>query len=511
MTLFNSVRLSSLRFILAILLGSPAMTISAASTSFSTQALEVSTPQIEVPAELTFNLDTPGVTTDAQTLTIGNTGEGVLEISSISLLSDHFLVDVPADLTEIAAGASVDVTVTFRPTRNFNTIGSSLRIRSNSGGVVRSTTVRLIGNNPLRQTNDPADDTQDDGPPTPRLIVSGSGVFNLETPGVSSQTLILNVRNVGDGVFNFGTIQTTTPDFSVALPAGLTQLAPGASVDLPVTYEPIQPQPFHSGELTITSSVSNSAVVSVRLTGRNPLLQSNDDGTVVDDDDDDNGGVPEIDVAATVIFNLDAEGVTTQTQTITVSNVGSGTLEISDFRLFSGNFILNDAPEGITEIEAGASLDLSVTYRPLSSSSRHFGSINIFSDSEGSSGVNRVLLRGLNPLRQSNQRQVNSDQQFRNNTLNLKSSVITEQLSASVFPNPVNAVANLRIDAPEDVRSVAVVVTNLAGKTVRQLQVDTYGSTTIALDVADLTPGLYLLRLVDSNGEKAYTTKLLKQ
>ena len=496
------------------------MSLTAANAPFPTMILsEDSTPQIEVPTSVTFNLTTPGVTTEAQTITIRNTGSDVLEIATISLRSDHFLLDVPAGLTEIAPGASADLTVTFRPLRAFSVLGSSLRIRSNSGGELGNTFVSLRGNNPLRQVNEDAGDEPEDTTPAPRLLISGSTSFTLDTPGVSTQTVLLTIRNTGDAAFSFGTIQTSTPDFQVAVPAGLTQLAPGASVAIPVTYQPTTPFSFHSSNLTVSSSTSNAAVLSVRLRGNNPLRQVND-GTVVNNDDDveeeeEDNGVPEIEAPETVSFSLNTEGVSTQTQTITISNVGGGVLEFSNIRIFSSNFVLNNAPEALTELAPGASLELSVTYRPRFSSSRHFGNLLISSNAGGSFTSTRVRLRGQNPFRQSNPRKSALSSSFGSITDTApgvkNGSAATDALSASVFPNPVISVANLRIDAPATVRSVTVEVTNMVGKTVRQLQVNTHGSTTVPVDVADLTAGLYLLRVVDNEGEEAHTIKLLKQ
>ena len=471
-----------------------------------------STPQIDVPGEVVFNLDTPGVSFESQTVTIGNTGDGVLEISSITTPSDHFTVDVPADLTEIAPGGTADIIVTFRPVQNFNTIGSSLRIRSNTGGsFVRSTFVRLRGNNPLRQTND--DEDVDDAP-APLLIVSGNGVFNLDTPGQSTLTQNFTLRNDGDAAFLFGSIQTSTPNFTVDVPAGLTQLAPGASVVIPVTYQPVDALPNHSDNLTITSNTTNPSVSNVQLSGNNPLGQFNGaDGGEEEEEEEEEvfDGTPLIEAPATVQFDLNTPGVTTQTQTVTISNVGDGVLEIREFDIFSRNFVLNDAPEGLVELNPGESLDLSVTYSPQSTSSRHFGNLNVFANSGGSSSVTRIRLRGTNPLRQTQGRSSASqalDSDFVNTTQGVNKAA---ELSVSIFPNPVENTANVRIAAPQSVESVTMLLMSQDGRTVRRLQVETYGNTTVPVDVADLTAGLYLLRVIDNKGDTASTAKLLKQ
>ena len=173
--------------------------------------------------------------------------------------------------------------------------------------------------------------------------------------------------------------------------------------------------------------------------------------------------------------------------------------------------MLNDAPAGSVELNPGESLDLSVTYRPLSTSSRHFGNLNVFSNSGGSSNVTRIRLRGTNPLRQTQGRNnasqaLNSD--FVNDTQNVSKA---DALSVSIFPNPVENTANVRIAAPQSVESVTMLLMSQDGRTVRRLQVETYGNTTVPVDVADLTAGLYLLRVIDNKGDTASTAKLLKQ
>jgi hypothetical protein len=173
--------------------------------------------------------------------------------------------------------------------------------------------------------------------------------------------------------------------------------------------------------------------------------------------------------------------------------------------------VIENAPEELVEVAPGASFDLSVTYRPLSTTSRSFSSLLITNNSGGTSSSTRVRLRGLNPLRQSNSNGSALTSSFGTTTQVNSSSVVSGVLSASVFPNPVVSVANLRIDAPENVRSVTVAITNIVGKTVRQLQVNTNGSTTVPVEVSDLNSGMYLLRVVDNSGKEAYTVKLLKQ
>ena len=72
----------------------------------------------------------------------------------------------------------------------------------------------------------------------------------------------------------------------------------------------------------------------------------------------------------------------------------------------------------------------------------------------------------------------------------------------SVYPNPIEAILNIR----GDLAGHRVELVNAAGQVVRRVN---YGTTNITLDVADLAPGLYLLRVVNPADHSLQVKKIL--
>ena len=81
----------------------------------------------------------------------------------------------------------------------------------------------------------------------------------------------------------------------------------------------------------------------------------------------------------------------------------------------------------------------------------------------------------------------------------------------SAYPNPFNEVAEIQIVAPASIAQVTLTVYNLLGQVVREQKFPLHrGQFTYHLDAADLTTGLYFLRVHAGGFQKSEKLMLLR-
>lgn len=209
------------------------------------------------PAALDFGSVDVGQEKDL-TVTITNNGSADLDITEIAITGEGFTYDVDGGATPcgtlpktLAASESCTVAVTFAPEQG-QTYNGTLTITSND-------TVTPIVEIAMTGTGD-----------APDIEVNPTSLaFPLE-PGVPSDTKQITITNNGVANLEISSITTTGNGFSVAAgtcdnATGFT-LAPAASCDLDVTFEPATLGTF-SGTLTIASNDPIDPTVIVALSG----------------------------------------------------------------------------------------------------------------------------------------------------------------------------------------------------------------------------------------------------
>ena len=202
------------------------------------------------PAALNFGTVAVGQTGTA-TLTIGNHGQGPLNLSTLSA-SGAFSVIAPAGPLSVAAGASATVTISFSPIAAGAQIGS----------------LTIASNDPLN----------------PAAVVTLTGTGNVPSSQISVSTSVVNFGNVAQGatatgsvtVSNSGTVPlnvtglSTGGAFTVVSPTTPLTLAPGGSVTVTLAVTPTSTGAQNSS-LSISSSDPSHPAVNVTLVANSPL------------------------------------------------------------------------------------------------------------------------------------------------------------------------------------------------------------------------------------------------
>ncbi|NNJ12165.1 choice-of-anchor D domain-containing protein [Chloroflexales bacterium ZM16-3] len=296
-------------------------------------------------SSLSFSSVTVGTTTAAQQVTLTNSGDATLTISSIAASGD-FAPTTTCGAT-LAAGASCSVSVTFTPTAT-GTRSGTLTISDDATGSPHSVSLSGTGI-------------------APAVSLSASSLsFGSQRVGTTSAAQQITLTNNGGASLTIASI-VASGDFARTTTCGAT-LAAGASCTISVTFTP-PTTGSRSGTLTISSNATGSPH-SVSLSGAGATL--------------------EISLSASSqSFSSVTVGTTTAAQQVTLTNSGNDTLAISSIAA-SGDFARTTTC-GAT-LAAGASCTISVTFTPTTTGSRS-GTLTISSDAIGS--PHSVSLSGI--------------------------------------------------------------------------------------------------------------------
>ncbi len=309
-------------------------------TSFLVETTQTSTRIIGLSGSLAFGSVTVG-TTKQLTLTVSNTGNSVLSVSSITYPSG-FSGNWSGT---IAAGSSQSVTVTFAPT--------AVQVYS---GAVTVSSDKTAGTNTLQISGTGTSAST-------RVIALPTSLAFGDVQVATTKTMTLLIQNTGNSALAIS---------SISYPAGFTgswngTIAAGGSQSVTVTFAPTAAQ-VYSGALTVSSD----------KTGGTNTLQISGAGTLVPDR----------------IINLNGDlnfgNVTvnlTKQLNFTVSNSGNAVLTVSSITYpsgFTGNWT------GGT-IAANASVTVAVTFKPTAPQ-LYSGAITVNSDK--TSGTNTLQISG---------------------------------------------------------------------------------------------------------------------
>lgn len=194
------------------------------------------------PASLAFANTTVGVTTAAQTLTLSNTGNAVLNITSIAMTGTNptaFATGGTCGAT-LAAGASCNITVTFTPTAA-SALSGTVTVTDNATGSPHKSTVSGTGV----------------VLPVPQAVLSPTTLtFASTTQGVTTAAQIITLSNPGTGALSITGISiggTNASSFATTNNCGAS-LAVAASCSISVTFTPTT-----TGSLTASVSVADNA------------------------------------------------------------------------------------------------------------------------------------------------------------------------------------------------------------------------------------------------------------
>jgi len=275
------------------------------------------------PTLLRFGI-VPVGQSETQLIALTNTGQTGVTISSISVGSSEFSVTGLKLPAVLAAGQSVNLSVTFAPTTLGGT-GVNLTIGSNASNPNFQIPLQGTGVN-----SDPLT-------ATPSSLSFGQVALG------SSSTLLVVLTNARSWNETLNAFRMVGNDFSVSGPTLPVTLSPGQSVTVNIVFTP-KVAGLTSGSVTIFGPVLN-----IPLTGTG--------GTTIG----------QLTVApASLNFGSVTVG-STGTQTTTVSATG-GSVTISSVASSSSQFALSGVSLPLT-LSAGQSAQLSVAYTPQNTGS----------------------------------------------------------------------------------------------------------------------------------------------
>ena len=248
------------------------------------------------PVSLTFSNQNVGTTSASQPVTLSNTGNAALTITSIATSTNFGETNNCGG--SLAAGGSCTINVTFAPTATGSLTGT-LTITDNNNGVAGSTqTVSLSGTG-----------TQ------PSIAISSVSPGSITlVPGGSSQAVTVNLTET-----NYtGSVTLATSTLPTGVTAVITQ--PGAGSSGSITLQAASNAALETGQ-TIAITASGSGVSSA--TSSFSLTVNAGQGISVS--------------PANLDFANQDVGTTSAAQTVTLTNTGNATLTISSITA-SGDF-----------------------------------------------------------------------------------------------------------------------------------------------------------------------------
>ncbi|MEP7339380.1 MAG: choice-of-anchor D domain-containing protein, partial [Acidobacteriota bacterium] len=283
------------------------------------------------PTSLSFGNVKVGQNRDMQ-ITVRNTGDLPLTVSSITSSSPQFSVTSPASPFNVAAGASAIVNLRFAP----NSAGlktGTLSINSNDPGRAR-VDVALAGTGlaPLLEV-------------TPQSLNFG----NVATG--ESLIMKLTVRNTGNAPLAITSITSSDPQFSASLLTGAFTLPAGGSIIVNVRFAPASAG-AKTGTLSINSNDPNRPRLDVPMTGT--------------------GLAPAIDVSPAGLGFGQVRLAQTKDLVVTIRNTGSATLKVSSIISSNLQFSVTQLIERPSNalrnlplsIAPNSSVEVTVRFRP---------------------------------------------------------------------------------------------------------------------------------------------------
>ena len=293
------------------------------------------------PTTLTYASQMVGTTSAAQAVTLSNTGNAALSVTSIAVTGTN-----AGDFgqtnncgTSVAAGASCTINVTFTPSATGTRTGT-LTVSDNASGSPQ--TVGLTGTGASA--------------PAPVAGVSPTSLaYASQIVGTTSAAQAVTLSNTGNAALSITSIAVTgtnAGDFAQTNNCG-TSVAAGASCTINVTFTPAATG-TRTGTLTITDNASGSPQT-VGLTGTGGSVSA-----------------PAVSLSPTnLTFASQTVGTTSTAQAVTLSNTGSAPLSITSIAITgtnAGDF--GQTNNCGTSVAAGASCAINVRFTPTATGTR---------------------------------------------------------------------------------------------------------------------------------------------
>jgi hypothetical protein len=303
------------------------------------------------PASLTFPAQPVGTSSSAQSVTLTNTGNATLSITSIKASGDFSQTNTCG--SSVAAGAGCTLSVTFKPTTTGTRTGA-VSIADNASPATQSVSLNGTGVN------------------APVVSLSSTSlVFPAQQVGTSSSAQSVTLTNTGSATLNIISI-IVSGDFSQTNTCG-SRVGMGTSCVIKVTFKPTAIG-TRTGAVSITDN-ANPATQTISLTGT--------------------GTGPVVYLSPTSLtFPAQPVRTSSSPRSVTLMNTGNATLSIASIKV-SGDF--SQTNNCGSKVTAGASCTLSVTFKPTATGTRT-GAVTITDNA--SPATQTVSLSGSGSLSQ---------------------------------------------------------------------------------------------------------------
>ena len=287
------------------------------------------------PSSLSFGSLSVGTASAAQSVTLSNTGNAALTVSSIAVSGTN-----PGDFTQtnncgssVAAGANCVINVTFKPAaaggRN-----ASISITDNAIGSPQA--VSLSGNGTAPATNI-----------SPASITFGS--LAVGTPSTAQSVTLSNTGNAPLNITSVSIAGSNAGDFTQSNNCG-SSVAAGSSCAISITFTPLA-----SGSRTASLAIADNAMgspqaVSLSGTGASSAASVS---------------------PSSVPFGSVPVGTSSTPLSVTLTNTGNAALTITSISFSGSNSSdFTQSNNCGASVAAGAGCTISVTFAPAANGSR---------------------------------------------------------------------------------------------------------------------------------------------
>jgi hypothetical protein len=283
------------------------------------------------PSSLRFGSVPVNAVSSAATITVTNSSNQGITVSSVTSSLPEFVVDGISAPIFLAARSSTTVAVYFKPDAAGTFNGTIVVHGAKRGGGSASVAVSGVG-------------ISDVPPATSSLLSMSTASLAFGSVQVGTSVVLpFTITNPGTTTVSVSRVTASGKGFSVSGFSGSTNLSAGQSLSLAATFSP-NTSVSVTGAISVTSNASNSPS-SMVLTGA--------------------GVQPAISVnRSSLSFGSVLVGQS-QSQTVTVQNSGSADLTITQATLSGTSFSLSAASLPLT-IAAGGTASFSVGFAPAS-------------------------------------------------------------------------------------------------------------------------------------------------
>ncbi len=312
-----------------------------------TQFLTLTTNLLTYPAQLT------NTTSAAQSVTISSTGTATVHLSPIAAPTGDYAISVNTCGATLAAGTNCSVSVTFTPTVT-GTRTSALNVTGDATN----------GPFPVSLT----------GLGITKLLSLSTNLLTYAAQNVSTTSAAqsVTISNIGTATVNLNAIAAPTGDYGISANTCGATLASGATCSVSITFTPTSTG-TRTGTLTVTSDATTSPQT-VNLTGSGQVNSKTISLST-----------------STLTFNGQNLSITSAAQSVTVSSIGTATVNLSPITAPTGDYAIsaNTCP---ATLAPGSNCSVSITFTPTATGTRT-GTLSVADDATGSPQT--VNLTGL--------------------------------------------------------------------------------------------------------------------